>query len=88
MSSLEQIAGQLNQEAAGPKAEMLLSSVQDHCISSQRVVNHPRLATLISTESLPLCVLEDLFESRKCNPSFKKDMETHIHSYFAASPLY
>ena len=87
-TSLEQIVTQLNREPAGPKADMLLSFVKDHCINSQQVVDHPRLATLISTKSLPLGSIEDLFESSRGNPSFKKDLEAHIRSYFATVHLY
>jgi hypothetical protein len=54
---IEQIVSRLNREPAGPKAEMLLSSVKDNCINSKQVVDHPTLATLISTKALPLDTL-------------------------------
>jgi len=85
---LEKIVVQLNREPAGPKAEMLLSFVKNHSINSQQVVDHPAVATLISTKSLPLGVMEDLFESSRSNPSFQKDMESHVRSYFTAAHLY
>jgi hypothetical protein len=85
---LEKIVVQLNREPAGPKAEMLLSFVKNHSINSQQVVDHPAVATLISTKSLPLGVMEDLFESSRSNPSFQKEMETHVRSYFTAAHLY
>jgi hypothetical protein len=87
-AGLEKIVIQMNREPAGPKAEMLLSFVKDHRINSQNVVDHPALATMISTKSLPLGVIEDLFESSHCNPAFKKDMEAYILAYFAAAHLY
>jgi hypothetical protein len=87
-TSLEKIVGDLNREPAGPKADMLLSFVKDHCINSQYVIDHPKLATLISTKSLPLGNIEELFESSRNNPSFKKDLENHIRSYFATAHLY
>jgi hypothetical protein len=86
--SLEKIVVQLNREPAGPKAEMLLSYVKNHSINSQQVVDYPAVATLISTKSLSLGVMEDLFESSRSNRSFQKDMETHIRSYFSAAHLY
>lgn len=87
-TSLEHIVTQLNREPAGPKADMLLSFVMDHCISSQQVVDHPTLATLISTKTLQLGCVEDLFESSRNNPSFKQELEAHIRSYFATAHLY
>jgi hypothetical protein len=80
-TSLEKIVVQLNREPAGPKADMLLSFVKEHSINSQYVADHPAVATLISTKSLPLGVLEELFDSSKSNPSFKKDLEAHVRSY-------
>ncbi|GAA4746215.1 hypothetical protein [Flavisolibacter ginsenosidimutans] len=85
---LQQIVAQLNRESAGPKTEMLLSFVKDHRIKSQLVADHPALANLISTKSLPLAVLEDLFESSRTNPSFRNDLEKFVSAYFAAAPLY
>lgn len=85
---LQTIVEELNREPAGPKAEMLLSFVKDHSLNSQHVVDYPRLALLISTRSLPLAVVEDLFESSRGNLLFKKALEAHVRSYFAAAPLY
>jgi hypothetical protein len=85
---LEKIVVQLNREPAGPKAEMLLSFVKNHSINSQQVVDHPAVAALISTKSVPLGMMEDLFESSRSNPSFQKDVESHIRSYFVAAPLH
>lgn len=87
-ASLETIVVLLNREPAGPKADMLLSFVKDHSMSSQHVAEHPGLASLISTKSLPLGSLEALFESSRNNPLFKKDLEAYIRSYFAAAHLY
>lgn len=87
-TSLQKIVEQLNREPAGPKAEMLLSFVKDHCIRSQYVTDHPGAASLISTKSLPLGVLEDLFESCRNNPSFKRELEDYILSQMAAAKLY
>jgi hypothetical protein len=67
---------------------MLLSSVKDNCINSKQVVDHPTLATLISTKALPLGTLEDLFESSRSNSSFREDLEAHNRSYFATAHLY
>ena len=84
---LEQVVTQLNREQAGPKADMVLSFVKDHYISSQQVIDHPKVASLISTKSLPLGTMEDLFESSRNNPLFKKALEQHIRSYFLAANL-
>lgn len=87
-ASLEKIVEQLNREPAGPKAEMLLSFVKDHSINSQFVLNHPKLATLISTKELPVGVMEELFESSRNNPLFKQDLEAYIRSGLATARLY
>lgn len=87
-TSLQKIVALLNREPAGPKADMLLSFVKTHSISSQSVVDHPALATLISTKGLPLGVMEDLFESSRNNPSFKSDLEAHIRASLVAAKLY
>jgi hypothetical protein len=86
--SLEKIVEQLNREPAGPKAEMLLSFVKDHSINSQFVLNHPKLATMISTKELPTGVMEELFESSRNNPSFKQDLEAYIRSGLTTARLY
>lgn len=87
-ASLEKIVEQLNREPAAPKAEMLLSFVKDHSISSQYVQDHPSVASLISTKALPLGVLEDLFEASRNNPTFKRQLEEHIRHGMAAAKLY
>jgi hypothetical protein len=79
-TSLAKINGLLNNEAGGPVAEMLLSFVKDHSINSQFVLNHPRLAMLISTKELPVYVMEALFEDSRKNPSFRQDLEAYIRS--------
>jgi hypothetical protein len=87
-SCLETIVLQLNREPAGPKAEMLLSFAKNHSLDSQHVADHLKLASLISTKTLPLGVIEDLFESSKGNAPFTRDLEAHVRSYLAAAPLY
>lgn len=86
-NSLQQVAAQLAREPYGPKAEMLLSFVKNHSISSQLVSDHPKLAQMISTKSMPLQVMEDLFESSKTNQSFRKDLEEYIAAYLKAAHI-
>lgn len=76
--SLDTTAGLLAGEPDDPKAEMLLSFVKDHCMNSQLVINHPRLAGLISTKEVPVGVMEDLFEASRKNPTFRQALELHI----------
>ena len=76
--SLFSITALLSNEPGGPVADMLLSFVKDHSINSQSIVNHPRLAALISTKELPLGVMENLFEASRKNPSFQKELERCI----------
>ncbi len=78
--SLAVMAGMLVGEPACPTADMLLSFVKNHCIDSQMVVNHPRLAGRISTKELPLGVMEDLFEASRKNLIFRQELESHIRS--------
>ena len=71
---------QLATETAAPRADMIISFARDHLIDSQHVKDYPRLADLISTRSLPLQLMEDLFESSKQNELFRKDLEDYIRS--------
>ena len=87
-ASLESIVAELKGVPPGPKADMLLSFVKSHSINSQHVVDFPGAATLISTKSLPLGAMEDLFEASRSNPSFQKEMEAYIRSYLTAEHLY
>ncbi|RYY01080.1 MAG: hypothetical protein EOO53_19700 [Gammaproteobacteria bacterium] len=74
--------GLLLGDAAGtPGAAMLLSFVRYHSISSTSVTAYPALANIISTRELPVSGLEELFEASKKNPTFQKELETHIESY-------
>ena len=81
-ASIQQVVDQL---AAEPviKIEMILSFVKDHCINSKQVSEYPGLASLISTGSLTLQVMETLFEACKKNPVFKTELEQYIRSRFA-----
>jgi hypothetical protein len=82
-TSIQKVVEQLAAEPA-VKIEMLLSFVKDHCINSKQVKDHPELADLISTQSLPLQVMEALFEAGKKNPVFVMELEEYIRSCFGA----
>ncbi|MGZ3839269.1 MAG: hypothetical protein ACXVMS_16045 [Flavisolibacter sp.] len=81
-ASLQQVVSKLGMEHQGPRAEMILSFVKDHRMNSQQVKDHPELANLISSKSLPLQVMENLFEAGRKNPLFEKDLEDYIKAYF------
>ena len=85
--SLTRIVEQLTSYSSEAKTEMILSFVKHHSISSQLVNDHPELATLISSKSLPLQVLEELFESSKQNSLFRKQLEDHIRKFFLEKKL-
>lgn len=85
--SLRQVVVLLATNPGGPKTEMILSFVKDHSIRSQQVKDYPVLAKLISTKTLPLHVMEELFESSKQNLLFRKQLEDYIRTYFAAKNL-
>ncbi len=80
-TSLGQIMAQLAEEPAGPKAEMILSFVKNHSINSQQVKDFPELAHLISSKSVPLHVMEDLFEASRQNKVFTKQLEDYVRAY-------
>jgi hypothetical protein len=80
--SLQQVNAQLANWSSDPKTEMLISFVKFHSIRSQQVKDHPELATLISSQSLPLHAMEELFESAKKNSLFSKQLEDYIRRYF------
>lgn len=85
--SLRQIMEQLASVPAGPKSEMILSFVKDHSIRSQQVNDHPQLANLISSKTLPLQVMETLFESSRQNNLFRMQLEDYIKTYFISQRL-
>lgn len=80
--SLREVVAQLARKWEGPKADMILSFVKDHSLPSQEVDEYPELAKLISTGSLPLYVMESLFESSRQHPLFREQLEHYIQEYF------
>lgn len=81
-ASLQQVIEQLAKEPEVPKTEMVLAFVKDHSINSQQAKDHPELATRILSRSLPLQVMEELFESSSKNLLFRKELEDYIRSCF------
>ena len=79
--TLKAIALQWGDVSGTPGPTMLLSFVKDHSMSSKSVDSHPALANLISSKELPIGALEDLFEASKHNPTFQKELQSHITSY-------
>ena len=82
--SLQQVLALLSKEPSVPKTEMLLSFVKDHSINAELVKQHPKMAKLISSGTVPLRVMEDLFESSGKNPLFRKELEEYIRAYIFA----
>jgi len=80
--SLEQVIEQLAKEPEIPKAEMVLAFVKGHSINSQQAKDHPELAKMILSGSLPLKVMEELFESGINNLLFRKGLEEYIRNCF------
>lgn len=80
-AGLQKTKEQLGIYPLAPKIEMILSFVKHHSISSQLVKDYPELATLISSKSLPLHVMEELFEYSKQNHMFRNQLEDHITKY-------
>ena len=66
---------------SSPSTAMIVSFAKDHCMDSQHVKDHPALAEQIVSKALPLAVPEQLFESSRQNPGFRKDLETYITAY-------
>lgn len=85
--SLREVVAQLAGKWEGPKAEMILSFVKDHSLPSQEVEDYPELAKMISTGSLPLHVMESLFESSRQHPLFRRQLEHYIKEYFRTQNL-
>ncbi|HEV7333220.1 MAG TPA: hypothetical protein VGN63_19450 [Flavisolibacter sp.] len=80
-TDLKAIVLQLGDAGSTPGATMLLSFVKYHSIDSKSVAAYPALASMISTKELPLSALEELFEASKQNPTFQKELESHIETY-------
>jgi hypothetical protein len=83
--ALKAIALQWCDVFVAPGPTMLLSFVKDHSISSKSVDSHPVLANLITSKELPIGALEDLFEASKTNPTFQKELQSHIAAYLNKS---
>ena len=79
-NSLQLLTEQLAPEEPAPAADMIISFVKDRHIDAQHEKDHPRLAQLISTKTLPLQVMEDLFESSKQNEIFSRELEEYIRT--------
>ena len=77
---LKAIGLRLGDAAGTPGTAMLLSFVRYHSINSTSVTAYPALASMISTKELPLGALGELFEASKKNPTFQKELETHIET--------
>jgi hypothetical protein len=85
--NLQQVNAQLANWPSVTKTEMIISFVKFHSIRSQEVKDHPELAALISSRSLPLQLIEDLFASCKKNPLFSKQLEDYIRGCFVDKTL-
>lgn len=81
-ASIRQVIKQLADEPA-IKVEMLLSFVKHHSINSIQVKENPGLASLISNQSLPLQLMEALFDAGRNNGVFIRELEEHIRCRFA-----
>jgi len=75
---IEQLAGE-----PPVKMEMVLSFVKNHSMNSDQVRDNPGLAALISNRSLPLQLMEALFEAARKNSVFKTELGEHIKTCFA-----
>jgi hypothetical protein len=83
-ASIQQVIKQLAEEPV-IKVDMVLSFVKDHSINSTQVKANPGLAGLISTKSLPLQLMEALFEAGRNNRVFMQELEEYIRSRFATT---
>lgn len=85
--SLQQTVAQLATTPSGPSTAMIVSFVKDHRIDSQLVRDNPQLASQISTKALPLTVMEQLFESSRQNPGYRRDLEEYITAYLSSENM-
>ena len=83
-ASIQKVVEQLKGEPT-IKIEMILSFVKAHCINSDHVRGYAELAALISNRSLPLQLMEALFDASSKNFVFKTELEEHIKRCFAAN---
>lgn len=79
--SLQETRVQLATEPAGPSTTMILAFVKERSMNAQQVKDYPQLASLISSKSLPLSVMEQLFESSRQNPAYQRELEGYIKAY-------
>lgn len=79
--SLDQTVAQLALTPGGPSTAMIISFAKDHCMNSQQVKDYPQLAGQIHSKELPLTILEQLFESSRQNPGYRRDLEAYVTTY-------
>jgi hypothetical protein len=59
---------------------MLLSFVTEHRLDGKLANAYPQLAMQLTSHSIPIGELEDLFEASSNNPFFKKELEDHVRN--------
>ena len=60
------------------KNEIIISFVKDGSIKKEWIEINPSLSGLVSSKSLAIKCLEDLFDSSSHNEVFRKELETYI----------
>jgi hypothetical protein len=79
-TSIRHVISQLPIDPHDCTTDMILSFVKEHSINSRQVEDHPELANRISSGSLSLQVMEELFEASRRNPLFRKQLEEYIRT--------
>ncbi|RYY97371.1 MAG: hypothetical protein EOO11_11055 [Chitinophagaceae bacterium] len=84
--TLRHTRAELGTDPSVPSIAMVVSFARDHSLNSVEAAANPVLAERIGTKELSLDVLEQLFDSSRRNPSFRKDLEDYTIAYLSTSP--
>lgn len=82
---LNTLVGTMATLPSAQNTEMLLSFVKHQHLPSEWASVNPQLANMISSKTLPLKNLEDLFASSHKNPLFSKQLEAYVKEKLGAS---
>jgi hypothetical protein len=80
--NLKLIASKTSDKLTNFKTEMLLSFAKGHSIKIEYANDNPQLAEMISSRTLAVKDLEELFESSRNNPGFQKSLEKYVKEWF------
>jgi hypothetical protein len=78
MDDLDTIQAAIAETPETSRSEMLLTFLKEHSLGKDLIASNPRLASMITSGTLPLSGLQALFDSCRKHTSFGNQLENHI----------